>query len=251
MEGDLGPVDLRRLAGLVVGDRESERVEAGGVGGHGEVQPVGRREVAGVDHHRRERGGAGRGCGAGRGQVLQERRRRQHGRHGDELGATGAPEAPGARLDGADVAEPVQPPQQRQQPEQGDLHHDELAEAGVEELVPAPDLVEGAERPGDPDDHDGDACPEREAPRRGAPAAGPEGAQAEEEAGEPTDPDAGRDDVDPLLADVQPRPRRPGGGMAFQDVTEHRRERGRREESHPLSPKAPEPGILVISQSAG
>src|SRR5438874_501839 len=135
---------------------------------------------------------------------------------------TSARLAPGARLDGADVAEPVQRPQQPQQPEQGDLRHDELAEAGVEEPVPAPDLVEGAERPGDPDDHDGDACPEREPARRGAAAAGAEGTQAEKEAGEATDPDAGRGDMDPLLADVQPRPRRAGGGMAFQDVTQHR-----------------------------
>src|SRR5205085_1820050 len=131
------------------------------------------------------------------------------------LGAAGAPEALRARLDGADIAEPVQRPQQPQQPEQGDLHHDELAEPGVEEPVPASDLVEGAERPGDPDRHDGDACPEREPARRGTPAAGPEGAQAEEEAGEPTDPDAGRDEVDPLFADAQPRPRRTGRGMAL------------------------------------
>ena len=95
----------------------------------------------------------------------------------------------------------------------------------MEQEAPAPDLVEGAERPRHPDQDDGDAGEEGEPAGGGPPVARAEGDQAQEQSGETADPDAGGREVDPLLADVEPDPRAPGGGVALEDVGQHRRQR--------------------------
>ena len=176
------------------------------------------------------------GLKPGRGRRLGRSRRRQRPEQGgdgernggkhqlDARAAAQRPQLPGGRRHVAPIAR-GEPGDDR---DQRDLGEHRPAVAAGDQLADRRELVNRAHRPGDDDDDQGRRCDHREAAHRGSFGLRRPATDAEQQRGEPAEPDTRGSEVRHLGGDGQRR--RPGarGGMPGADVDRDRRQRGQR-----------------------